>query len=183
MYYNNSRKSMKKVRSGLGYKKNKKANAIIDGIMVIVVLFAFLIMTFFGQYILNMYNDDVSADVDMSNTSKEIVSEHNTRYTSLFDNFFLVIFIFVWALVLIASFKIDTHPVFFIFTLILLIVVFIIAAELGNTYEELVSDAELSGIAVQYTIANYIMTHLLTVAIVIGFSIVLVLFGKNRMGT
>ena len=171
---------MKKKNLGFGFK-NKKGNAVIDGIMILLVIFTFIIITFFGKYIIGMWNEDISADDDMSNFSKEMVQTHNTRYVNFFDGLFMFFFILIWALAVVASFKIDSHPIFFIFTVILLIVVFIIAAYLGNVYEEIAAIDELATISPQFPMANWIMTHLLLVAVCVGFSIVLVLFGKNRL--
>ena len=170
---------MRKKKGYSGFKK--KGNVISDSIMVMVVLLIFILSIFFGNYLLNIWNDDVQADDDMTNLSKEIVEGQHSRYPNFFDGLFMMFFLLIWGLVLVASFKIDTHPIFFIFTVILLIIVFIVAAELGNFYEEIVAEDELVTITAGFPMANYIMSHLLTVIIVIGFSIVLVLFGKNRM--
>lgn len=170
---------MKKKKGYSGFKK--KGNVISDSIMVMVVLLIFILSIFFGKFLLNEWNDDVQADDDMNNLSKEIVSTQNARYSGFFDGLFMMFFILIWALVLVASFKIETHPIFFIFTVILLIIVFMVAAELGNFYEEITAEDDISTVVAGFPMANYIMSNMLMVIIVIGFSIVLVLFGKNRM--
>lgn len=173
---------MKKIKNFLGLKfKNKKGNAIVDTIMFLVIILAFGIAIFFGSMVLSETNEDMQDDQDISDDAKEIIGGVQERYVSLFDGLFLFVFMVMWMLVLVASFKIDTHPIFFVFTVILLIAVFIVAAILGNTYYDIATDPEIEAYALSFTMTYYIMTHLLTAAIVVAFSIVLVLFGKSRL--
>ncbi len=148
--------------------------------MFIVVLFAFVFFSFVGNIILDNMNDDAQANDDLNNQSKQIIDEHTTAYPERFDGLFMLLFILLWCVVLVASWNINTHPIFFIFTIILMIFVFFIAAVVGNTFEELTADSGFSSIAVNYPMINFIMGNLLIVSIAVGFSIVIVLFARSR---
>lgn len=164
------------------YRKNRKANAVADSLLVIVLLFVLVIGVLFGNYLFDVLDADLQADPTISAEAKAMSSDHHTRYPGFFDAIFALVFFLLWGMVIIASFKLDTHPIFFIFTLILIIFVLFVGAELANVYDDVIaSDPELATISDQYTIADWIFNHYLLVALAIGFSIILVLFGKNRI--
>jgi len=160
--------------------RSKKGNAVLDTLGVLVFLIIFVISIYYGKYILSDLNDEIQSDPDMHNTSKQIVSYHEARYGGFFDGIFLLAFILFWALMLVASFNIDAHPIFFIFTFILMIFVFIVAAILGNLYKEFAEEEDMVAVVPFFPIAHYIMSHFLMVAIVVGFSIMGVLFVKKQ---
>lgn len=161
----------------------RKGNAIVDTLTIIVVVFVIAIVLIFGKYVLNEINDDIQASSDMTNSTKDSIQEMHTRSSSFLDGLFIFIFIMVWALMIVASFMIDSHPVFFIFTVMISIFVFIIAASLGNVYEEVAADPDLAPIvAADFPMTNWVMTHFLLMLIVMAFSVMIALFAKNRMG-
>jgi hypothetical protein len=164
----------------IGSISNCKGNAITDSLVLIVLVFAFILFGIIANMVFNDINTDVQADDDINASVKAKVQDLNTRFPSFFDGLFLFFLILMWALVIVASFNIDAHPIFFIVTIVLLIFVFLVGGEIGNVYEEITADSEISTIAAGFPISNWIMSHFLIVIIVIGFSIVLVLFGKSQ---
>jgi len=159
----------------------KKGNTVSDTISVVVMLLIFAFAGIFGKYAFNEINDDIQADSDMTNKTKTVVGDIHARSGSFFDGLFIFFLVLIWALMLVASFVVDSHPIFFVFALILMIFVFFVAAELGNAYEEVTDDSDLAPVvASDFPMTDWIMSHFLLVAIVIGFSIIIVLFGKSR---
>lgn len=162
-------------------KLNCRGNSALDLLMVLVVLVVFALSVFFGKMILNDLNTDLQTDDMLNNESKEVLNSQNESYSPLFDGLFVFLFILLWGLVLVSAFLIDAHPVFFIFMVILLIFSFVVAIYLGNTWEELITEnEELVAVADTMPMTTWILNHLLMVAVVVGFSIVGVLFAKNR---
>lgn len=161
--------------------KSKKGNAILDSIMVIVVLFSFGLITFFGYYILSEVNTDIQADTTINQTSKDIVNNLETSYPTVMDGLFIFVFVLLWCLVLVASFFVDAHPIFFIFTVILLIVVIIVSALLSNAFEEVTLDASVSSVRSSFPMTMFIMGHLVEVILAIAFTVMLALFGKAQL--
>jgi hypothetical protein len=70
---------------------------------------------------------------------------------------------------------------FFVVSLILLLFAFGAIMLIGNTFEEFASDSEFVGYETEFPFIYFIMTNLLTIAIVMGSSILIVLYGKNRL--
>lgn len=161
-------------------KFKKRGNAVVETGLVVVLLLVFIVSIYYSNWLFDDLNDDIQADDDISDTAKQMVNEHNGRFSSIFDGLFVFVFVMLWIMVLVASVKIDTHPIFFGVSFLLLVAMFWVSAEVGNTYEDTTSDADISGIADEYSSADFIMTHLLEAAIVIGFTIMIVLFAKSR---
>lgn len=159
-----------------------KGNVIVDSFMFVIVIAIFVFLAYIANVVLGDINADVQDDDDISADTKQTVDEWNTRFPSLFDGAFLLVFILLWILVLVASYQVDTNPAFFVVTLIIMVVVFFVAAQMSNVYEDFASDEEIAATAANYPITDWIMSHLLIVLIAVAFSVVLVLFGKNRLG-
>lgn len=160
---------------------NKKGNAIIDTILIIAFLATFGIAIFFGFKIMNQVNNQIQNDNQWTDTtSKEALNTMTNKYPATFDNMFVVVFILLWAVTLVASFMIDTHPIFFVFSLLLFIAVLFVTPIIGNSVETFMIDGEIASTVALFPKANWILTHMLQVVIVIGSSIMLVLYGKNN---
>lgn len=158
--------------------KRKRGNAVLDVILIIIVLFTLgLIIVIGNDAFVPLYGDVVN-DTTFSNESQTVAQDHLNTDTSLWDNIFIMVFVLLWIGALLASFMIDSHPIFFVLTLILLIGVIIAAGILANAYEELGEDSLIN--ASSYPKTTFILTNLLTFVIAIGLSIGLVLFAKNR---
>lgn len=157
---------------------SKKGNAILDTIVLVVVVFAFVLIAYVGKVVLTDTNAEFQSDPDMSNESKESIADVNSKYANIMDYAFLTLFILIWALMLVASFNVDAHPIFFIFTIILMLGVLALSVFLGNAYEEIASEG-FSDVYNSFPIAHFIMSNLLKVVLAVGFSTSLVLFAKN----
>lgn len=162
--------------------KNRKGNVGLELVVFLIVLFACAIGFFVGNIFINEVNADAQTDADLQNLTKDVLNDWNTDYPTLFDNAFLTIFILMWVLTLVAAFKIDSHPLFLAITLMILVMILVVSVYMGNAYEDVVSDSDFTTITPNYPKANWIMSHLLVMAILIGASIALVLYGKNKIG-
>lgn len=172
-------KRMKKKSGILGYKQG---NAIVDSIYIVIVLFAIAVITVFLYVSLYEVNEDIQEDEDLSADAKQILDDTTTDYPILFDGLFIFILVGLWILVIIASFSIDAHPIFFGVVFVLLIFVFLAAIIFSNTFVETMAEEDMIAFAIQFPKMQWVMNNLLTVIIVIGFSIMLALYGKNKLG-
>lgn len=153
-----------------------------DILLVIIMLVSFAIMMVFGHQIFSLVNSDIQSDPDMSAQAKEASGGLETRYPSTLDGAFVIMFALLWIFLIISSFMIDTHPIFIIISILLLLGAFIVAMILSNSYQELIGDSDVSEFADSFPMANWIIGNLLVVVIAMGFSVVIVLYGKNRWG-
>lgn len=158
---------------------NKKGNAILDGLTFILVLLAFGVISMVMYNVWNDLEPGVSESINNTeaNETLNIISEN---YPSMFDGAFMFVFIGLWITVLVASFMIDSHPIFFVVSLILMIAVTVVSVFLGNAYEEIMLDTDFNDVTASFPATHFILSNLLMVVIVISASIILVLYAKVK---
>ncbi len=163
------------------FLKYKKGNVVLDGAMVVVMLTVLSLMMFFGYQMFSDLNTDLQADADLSTEAKAKVQTVYDVYPSTFDGLFMLAMILLWGLVIVASFMVDAHPIFFIFTVLLLVFILFIGAEMSNVFNEVTTDAELNAYRSSFPMTVFLMEHLLLLICVIGGTVLLALYGKSRM--
>jgi len=163
-------------------RKNKKGNAIFDTLLIVVFLVVFSIVSIFGYKLFGDLNTDIQADTTMDATAKNETANLYARYPATFDGAFILIFILFWAFVIVSTFMIDTHPIFFIFTVIISVFVIFVGAIMANTWAEINAEEDLTGLAASFPMTNYVLSHFVIYILLIVFSVVITLFGKSRMG-
>jgi len=157
---------------------NKRGQTVFDTIMLLIVLFILAAAAIVGSMVFSNVNDEIQADTDISTEAKTAMTTVNDGYSNWFDAAILAALIFFWALLLITSFMIDTHPVFFIVTVVLLLAVFVVSMFIANAYEELTIDEDLSSFSDNFPFTNFIFQNLLKIMIVIGLSTGVALYAK-----
>jgi len=160
----------------------KKGNTFLDSILVLIVLFVFAIATISGMYLLDDVNSDIIADTDSAQETKDSIGTTYNQFQSVFDAGFIIIFVLFWLFVIIASFMIDSNPIFFIVAILLLGFVIYIGAALANYYVEFSEEAEMVAISDLFPMTNFVMNNLVIFVLIIGFSIIIALYAKNRAG-
>lgn len=161
-------------------ESKKKGNAVVDSIFIILVILILSAIFIIGKFAMSDLNDMAQDDDFLTNESKLVIQQQNESYAPLFDNMFLFILIALWAGALISAYLIDTHPIFFIITLLGLIIFLVTVPVLSNFMQEFFTDTDLAEFYVQFPIITYVIEHLLVIAIIMGFSIAIVLYAKGR---
>lgn len=157
---------------------NRRGNAVLDSITVIILLFALAVLAPVGYVLFSDLNTDIQNDDSFSTIAKTASSDMHTRYPSVMDGLFVFAFVLFWALSLVASFMIDSHPIFFIFAIILLACCLFVAAEMSNAFEEIGQDSDID-IDI-FPMTKFIMFHLVEFLVGVALTIALVLYGKNK---
>lgn len=127
-------------------------------------------------------NDDLQDDATIDTSVKQEVQGMYDRNSSIFDNIFLMAFVLLWGATLLFAYNLDSNPAFFVIALIVLVILLITSTFLGNGVTEMLDDPSISSYASAFPITTYITSNLLIVAIVVGFSILLVLYTGQRRG-
>jgi hypothetical protein len=162
-------------------KRNKKGNVIFDTLLIIVVLIVFSLVSILGYKIYSDFNTDLQADEDMNEYAKNMSADMNTRFPSIFDGAFVFLFILLWVFVIISSFMIDTHPIFFVCTAIISVFIIIIAASMANAWNDVTSDEEFASLLVDFPFTVYIIQHYVMYVVILMFTAMVALFAKSRM--
>jgi hypothetical protein len=160
----------------------KKGNVTLNLIFVILVLTVFAVASFVGMLVSNELNDNIQSDSDVSVLAKQKSSEFNTAFPKMMDYGFMLIVVLFWGFLLVTSYMIDNSPVFFIFSLLLLVGAFFVGAAIQDFYTEFSTDPEMIGYTSSVPLTNFVMTHLMIVITVISTTTLLVLYAKVKNG-
>ena len=96
------------------------------------------------------------------------------------DGLFIFAFILFVIFVVVSVFLLDTHPVFFIVSVVMLLGVFVAGMLLSDSFGEVMQDGEVAPYADAFPKITWIMSHLVELIIAIGFLTMVALFAKYR---
>lgn len=163
-----------------GSRSSSKGNIAVDIIFVLSFFLVMAIVGFFVYNVLSEFNDEIQSQDSFNNESKQLVQNQTDKYPGLWDNAFIFAVFFLWAGLIISSFLIDTNPIFFAITLVLLIFVFVAAMMFSNNYQELTADTTISSYADDFPKMNFVFENLLIITIVMALTTMLSLYAKTR---
>lgn len=151
---------------------------ILEGLTISIFLVIFAIATIVIYPAFTEVNSDVQDQSDISAPSKAKINSLHERYPSVMDGLFVLAFALMWGGALVMSFMVDSHPIFFIFAVLLLVILLFVGAELSNMYDELTTDPEIGNTS--FPMTTYIMNHLVAFILAVATTTGIVLYGKNR---
>lgn len=166
----------------MGLLRSKKADVIGDVIMFVVILFALGLASLVIYPMFTEVNDDVQADSDMTPQTKSTMSGLVARYPAFIDGAFILVFILLSVAVIVASYFLDSHPLFFIIVFIMLVVTLLIGATLSNAHMELMEDSDFSTLSATFPNTHWLMSHFVEMILFEALLVVVAVYGKAKMG-
>lgn len=167
-------------RKSLRLFSHKKGNVFVDTAVLVVVLFIFAVVGLFSKYAFDEVKDDIDSTMNLSNTTQEFIDDYHGRFPAWMDGAVLFIVVMLWFMVIVASFFIDSHPLFFAISILVLAVVIFVGMSFSNVWDELASQPETSSIAADLPITNFVMSNLGLHTLIVGITIAFVLYAKIR---
>lgn len=168
-------------RRSLNLHCKKKGNIFLDVMLIIITLFVFGLVAIFGSKLLHGFTTQVNAiEGGLTNESKIYLTDVDGYMPNFFDNLFIFFMILLWIATIILSFMIDSHPVFFIIALFLLIIVVFISFIMGNVFSDIVNNDALSGDTAGFNLTLWVFNHLGIVVLIMGVSIAIALYVKSQ---
>jgi len=161
----------------LNIPKYKKGNAILDSATIIIVLVAFFMISIIGYDVYKDINTDLTSDGMLNIQNQKIVDDLDNYYPPIFDSMLVFLMIMFTIGAIVSAFLIDTHPAFFVITILLLMVIYVVAITIGGSVVDIALEF---GSTTDFPISFWIFNNLLTVAIINGSLITLALYSKLR---
>lgn len=158
---------------------NNKGSSIVDVLFIVVMLLALGISVLVLNNIFSEANDKLQVS-NLGTDAKQFSADQTADFPNVFDKFFLVIFAGLSISLFVGAFMLQTHPLFFIFTVIILAFFVMVAAVLGNVYEEVVVTPEFSAAESNYLIIPFVMNNLTFLTMGLGLTLLIGLFAKSR---
>lgn len=159
---------------------SNRGQTILDMLLVIVMLFIVALGSLFGYKILSEMNSDIQDDDDIAQVAKDDLNGLTTNYPQFMDNAFVLMLALLWVALIVTAFLVDSHPVFFIITVVLLVFVFIVAMIISNAYQDVRAEEELVDASSGFPMTNWVFDNLLVIVIAMGFTSAIALYAKAR---
>lgn len=156
---------------------NKRGD-FVGFLFVIVSIFAFAIFLLVLGYVVPLISDEMVSQI--GNT--ELINSTFIASNNVAQHTFPVIWLLVFSGLMLGVFATawfsPSHPIFFPFFVILLIVSVLVSIPLSNAYEELANQAVLQSTSIQQAAINFIMGNLPVVALILGIIVMILSFAK-----
>lgn len=152
------------------FKNNKKGWFDIV-LVVIMLLFAFGLISMFIGNSFSSINDMIQDDADLSNSSKEISSSLNGRYDNIMDGAFALVFILLLLLCLFVSYQSANNPFFKVVAIVIMILLVVASLVLAATYSEISDESDLADFS-SYQFTNWVLSNFGLVSLVIIASMI-----------
>jgi hypothetical protein len=163
--------------------KNKKGD-ISSLIFIIVIVLALALFSIFISYFANQLTTNLketAAEAGVTDIRvNETMDSMQTNVTDMFDYLWFAIFIGLVIAMIIFSFLVPTHPIFFPIFVIVWVISIVISGPVANIWLNATVNTALNQTAASYGMMNYIMSHLPWFIGVIGALMLVVLYAKRK---
>ena len=157
-------------------RMNKKGSAF-DVIYIMIILLMIALVTLVAVKVYNEWA--VKSTEKLTSHTSSIALQKADQTLSALDGIFAFVIVMLFILVFISAFTINTHPAFFIITLIILIVAIILAVVFSNIYEQ-VSTEDLPEEGARFVIMVYLMGKLPFIALIAIVVVAVILYAKFK---
>lgn len=154
-----------------------------DYFFVVAVIFVFSIAILIGNFLLTNFQQTFVA-LNQSTIANGIITQAVQQY-NVFDGLFAFAFVGLSVGVILGSFMINSHPAFFIFSVIVLAIVGFLGLVFTEIYRNIANDPTITcgGTVGQcgnnFPIMTFIMSNLIFILIPLGFLTAIVLYSKT----
>jgi hypothetical protein len=174
----------RKLQQDVGAMLNRRGQLFLE----IMYVGIFLCILFTILIIANISFKGVNATVQnqstFTNASKQTLNTLATSYAPQWDYLGLFVFGGLWLFLLISTYFLDTHPLFFIVMLLAMSATFVVLMVISNTFHSLAtqSDPITTSSANDFPAMLWLIDHLLEVGILVFFTCTITLYAKPSRG-
>jgi len=161
-------------------KRMNKKGWINDILYVLIGLFVFALVIFLVYTMYHSFNTSVTNDSAFANPNSQYALAQGEVTLLLFDKLFALAVALITIALLISSYYVDTHPVFYVISLIVAAVIIVFAAQLANIYDEVRTADGLTDTVAKYPTINFIMANIPLYIAVMIFLNLIIIYGKIR---
>ena len=169
------RKPNRRKKSFFGSKK-----AVLDSIFIAVAVVIVMITIVFGYKLLSSINAKAQTMDVVSAEGKLAIQKVDASYLKTMD----MVFLFFWLSslfgALISAWYIDTHPAFFVISIIVIMAIMVGVVPLANVTESVLTSSQLASSTAQFSIIVWFMQHFFIIILIQTFLIAIVLYSKMR---
>lgn len=168
-------------------RMNKKGQGILLDFVLIPVMLAVIVFTFFvGYYVYDTFKEETTLfngeGQEGGSASQGEIRTAIDVTTGMFPYLFIMILASMIVLFVLSAYFIDSSVVFFVVGVIILIITLVISVPFSNFYQEFRADGTFENTNDAFFIPNVVMDNLPYFVFFIGGTFLLVLYGKKSGG-
>lgn len=158
---------------------NKKAFIVQDLLFMGLLIVIFIIAVIVGGSLLKPINRNYQTLNPTNNGSGQQMLDHYTdRYSKIWDDAVLVLFIFLVISFFFTMFLIQSHPVLFFILIVIFAIGLVVLAMFGNIFDRFIHTPAMAEEAPNYPITSFIMDHWVSMMLMIGIVGIIIFFAK-----
>jgi hypothetical protein len=150
---------------------------------IIVVIFVLGITIFFAVKVQRALNDKIQAMTDIPAPAKQASATVTNITPNMFDKLFIVAIFVFYIGALISAWYIDISPVFFVLSVIILLVLLAAGAMVNNVNEEIINRSEFASFSSEFPIIVFFSHHMFQIITAMGILLLAALYAKSRSMT
>jgi hypothetical protein len=159
--------------------RSKKGNIIVDSVYFMVIIAILLIVVVVAVFLNNILHDVFVNNEIVTGQAKTILENNTSLAPSLFDYMIGTVFGLFWLLGIIASYYQNSHPIFFMVVMLIIIVELVVGAYLSSGIDNAMSTDMLissyNALPITKHLTQHFAMYMTAMAVTIGF----VLYAKR----
>jgi len=159
-----------------------KNGTVFDLVVIFAVLLVFGIVIVISFSVFSDIKDTLQEQPEFQSGAAGQALESGQALLLNFDYLFAVALVLLTLSLLITSFFIDAHPIFFILSMVALTIFIALAAIMSNVYDEVTTSAELTAARDSFPIMNFFFDNYPFYLLIVGGLAAVVIYAKIRGG-
>lgn len=169
------------LRKGVVFVLNSKGFAFGEAIQLLLVIVIFAVLSVVVYKAFSEVNDDLQSDPDLSTTAKAEIDSLHDRFPDTFDGAFITILGLLFLTGVVASLLVESHPAFIIVVIILMAFLMVAGGFMSNSWEEFMTDDELSSFGASFPMTSWVLSNLLLVIGVMTITFGGIIYFKQKI--
>ena len=151
--------------------------SMMDLPVILAMLFILAVSIFISVQVLGEFDEAW----DYGGTGQEIINE-GKQAMYVFDYMFVFLAVGLSVTTLIAAFMVNSHPVFYFFSTVLLGIITVVAAQITNAFDKFATTSAFGGIANDFPMLLTFIRNFPLFILVSGILIAVVMYGRPATG-
>jgi hypothetical protein len=145
---------------------------------IVVLIFGVALSAVIGLTIWYKFQEKTASMAIFNNTAiQNITNKVNTGYTAV-DNMFPLLFLGGNLAAIFLSFMVRAHPIFLVFSIVVILLMLVLAAVFSNAYYQIGSADAMVNYSAQFPMTNTVMNNLVLFQMVFCFIDAIVLYSS-----
>lgn len=163
------------------YSKGKKGQAS-ELIFYGVILFVLAITILISFRLITDINDAFQGSDFISDSGKSNIGDFADRFGVIFDGVYVVALVLLSIILIATVFMLDTHPIFFVFSVVAFLAVLMVNTILANALDQIGTTQALVSFYDQLPMMRFVANHFIAIMSVVGFASFMAFYTKRVSG-